>query len=122
MFAGAGFESLAQVIADFLANRTAVNAVDLNIRGVRQSRHAVSNPSWFEITSIKPMRQRRMSFTQLNLHTPELIRLRELNHIRAFATGLVCGCDSNDRSGAAVAPRPQCSGMMMRMTGGCRPA
>jgi hypothetical protein len=45
MFAGAVFESLAQTIPDLLADRAAVNAVDLNIRGVGQSRHEISSSS-----------------------------------------------------------------------------
>jgi hypothetical protein len=38
------FEELSQAISDFLADRTAMNAVDLHIGVVGQSRHETSNP------------------------------------------------------------------------------
>ena len=38
------FEELPQVISDFLADRAAMNAVDLHIGVAGQSRHETSNP------------------------------------------------------------------------------
>jgi hypothetical protein len=38
------FEKLPQAISDFLADRTAMNAIDLHIGVAGQSRHETSNP------------------------------------------------------------------------------
>jgi hypothetical protein len=68
-------EGLAQPVTDFLADGAAVNAVDLNIRVVGQSRHWLSSSLGRKTTS-----------TQTNAAAPKWVSFR---YYRSCATGKI---------------------------------